>query len=126
MAFFLGVTSLFFALNQQETHTLQKTISNSGIFHDQLSPICILVRDNEILRLFYKGYLSANPEREQDLMSEVKSSLIFNYGLLNTAYRNGISRADSSVDFIYSKFLDIQLHKIVLYTIRLEKNLNIK
>ena len=120
MAFFLGVTSLFFALNQQETHTLQKTISNSGIFHDQLSPICILVRDNEILRLFYKGYLSANPEREQDLMGEIKNSLIFNYGLLNTAYRNGISKADSSVDFIYSKFLDIQLHKIVLYTIRSE------
>jgi hypothetical protein len=79
------------------------------------------VRDNEILRLFYKGFLSSNSEREQELINEVKSSIRFNYDLLNKAYQNGISKADNSVDFIYSKFLDNQLFKIVFYTMRLEE-----
>lgn len=112
----MGIPILFFVLNQNESLTLETTLKNSGNFHDQLSPLCVLVRDSTLFKFRNSEIINLSKEELDSLMEEAKQSIDFNNNLLLKAYKNGIAKADSNVDFIYSKYLNISLHNITLYT----------
>lgn len=113
---FVIVTTIFFVLIRNETYNLEITLKNSGIFHNQLAPLCLLVRDSIIFKLLYSGLLSLPTAKKTEMMNEINSSLPFNNFLLLKAYKTGIAKIDSSLDFVYTKFVNVTLQNVTLYT----------
>lgn len=117
---FLTMTISFFVIVRTETFTLENTLKNSGVFHNQLSPLCILIRDSMVFKFLYAGLLEFSQVEKTDLIAEIKKSIPFNNKLLLLAYQSGVAQADSSVDFIYSKYVDITIENVTMYTIMLK------
>ena len=120
---FTIVTITFFVLIRNETFNLETTLNNSGVFHNQLSPLCILVRDAAIFKFLYSG-LFDETTAVTSLITEIKSSMEFNNLLLVRAYKTGIAQADSTVDFVYTTYVNITIENITLYTILLNNSNN--
>ena len=118
---FFTVTITFFVLVRNETYTLETTLNNSGVFHNQLSPLCVLVRDSTIFKFLYSGLFDVSTVRD-DLIAEIKSSLDFNNILLLEAYKTGIAEADSSLDFVYLIYTNVTIENVTLYTIMLNNS----
>jgi len=123
LVFFI-VTITFFMLIRNETFNLETTLKNSGLFHNQLSPLCILIRDSTIFKFVYSGILNFTNGEEKTLLSEIKTSIIFNNLILLRAYKSGIAQADSSVDFIYDTYMNMTIENVTLYTILSENSNN--
>jgi len=108
---YIGITILMFELAREEGYNIQKTIENSGVFHDQLSPICVLLRDVQAYEWSYIG-LSNNAF----YLQEIQKSFEFSAGLLEDAYKIGIEETDASMDYIYTTYLTIKLKNITIYS----------
>jgi len=119
---FLTVTIVFFVLIQDETYNLEVTIQNSGIFHNQVAPLCVLVRDSAVIKFLYGGMIQLSIDKETQLINDIHSSIEFNNILLLRAYKTGIAQADSSVDFVYMTFVNITIENVTLYTMMVDNS----
>ena len=119
---FFIVTIVFYVLINNETFNLETTLKNSGVFHNQISPLCILVRDSIIFKFLYSELIDIDANSKKEFIGEISSSLDFNNLLLSRAYKTGIGQADSSVDFVYLNYVNVTIENITLYTIMLNNS----
>ena len=108
---YIGITILFFMLEKQEGNNLQRTIGNSGLFHDQLSPVCVLMRDVQAYEWTYKGMLN-----NTSYLQEIRRSFEFSSNLLEQSYKAGIEQTDASMDFMYTTYLTVKLKNLTLFS----------
>lgn len=107
----IGVSLMIFLMSRNESFNLQKSIDNSGLFHDQLAPVCVLVRDVQVYEWNYKGIIE-NPL----YLSEISKSLNFSYSLFEKAYKKAIDQTDSSMEFLYTTFLTVSVVNLTIYS----------
>ena len=108
---YILLTILLYVLSLQESYNLQRIIGNSGLFHDQLSPVCALVRDVQAYEWTFKGILN-----NSNYLTEIKKSFDFSYNLLGSSYQLGVKQADASMDFIYNTYLMVKVKNLTLYS----------
>lgn len=112
-AAYFAITIALLMVVRTETFSLQRIIGNSGLFHDQLSPICVLLRDMQAYEWKENGILQ---QKDAGYLEEIRKSFDFTYILLQKAYEKGIEQMDSSMDYVYLTYLPLKLKNITIYT----------